>query len=637
MKKNKLVFFIVPLIILVLLTGWLGVNIYEKGSLSRYDMRWYGCIEYIENGELYGGHLECEQGPVIFYYGYFLKQIFGAPQEAPFHQSIFITMILIMILAFFLIIKTLRHYGYKDILLPWFIFIIIASMDPKIDHWMAMILFFSGFYTLYIWKNKYKEYVAAILFSLGIATKVTLLSPLAFLFLHYIFKEKIVEYRNNSFVLSKRKLLKFIKIPVIITVITLAIIIYYPNVIYHAFLVHINPPTEITLLELLKRALFTFQVKNYLIYGIILITSIFFLKTKRIYYLIVGLPLFILTFNLLRNGLMISFYLQANLYLYLILIFFPIAFTAMKYDLKKYFPKRQYVFYAIIIILFIWPSYVPNPVAEAIDNTLITSIKEIEETKEFLKNSIQSVLSAVPEQKGKILFEYGEGIDKHLEARSASFKENEITNPDDSYFGQREFYDPWIAIPMIKMLGEQHEEWLRTHPPKNLRESGMAKLTDEFRNLSYSLIVEGPPQWSITLALVRENQDILRENYCAVIVPDYTYVEPAGRHHRTLYFLNNSHCLIMLNNTVQYYSTVFDSICQIDQYVANNIVLGVLQMNGLNFNTACNSGADWLSQRGTDPAPDAKEKMKINFKKELIYLISIIVLLVVGLSVRRKD
>ena len=634
MKQKRGIFFFISVIVLLLLSIWLLKSTEDR--FFNYDLRWYPCIEYIENGELYGGHLECAQGPVIFYLGYFYKSLFGPPQENLFHIAIFFTMVGIALLSFLLIIKTLRYYGYKDIILPWFLFIIIAAMNPKIDHWMAMIFFFSGFYTLYIWEWKHKEYISAILFSLGIATKATLLSPMAFLFAHYLFKEKIIAYKESKFVLSKEKLKKFIKIPIIITVFVVSVIAYYPNVLIHAFITHFNQLTKISLLETFKRALFTFQVRNYFIYGIVALTTYLFIKTKRVYYLLISIPILMITFSLLKNGLKISDYLRGNLYLYILLVFFPIAFTAMKYDFRKYLPNYRYAYFPIIILLFVWPSYIPSHLSNTLDYYIIPDIKENEETKLFLKSAIQGVLSVVPEQTGKVLFEYGDTLGQHLEERKASFKEMAIVNPDDDYFGKREFYDHWNAIPMRRMLGEQHEEWLRTHPPKNLSESGMTQLENEFRNLSFSLIIEGPPQWVVTSNMLRDNADTLQKNYCAVIVPDYTYVEPAGRHHRTFYFLNQSHCLIMMENTITYYSSVFESICNIDQYIANNIVLAALSMNGVSFETACSSGADWLSRRGGDPAPDANEKMQINKKREIIFLISIIILLFMGLSIRRK-
>jgi len=634
MKKGSK-YFIISLIFLLSLTAWVGYDLYTNRTLHRYDLRWYVCIEYLENGELYGGHPGCAQGPVIFYFGYLYKILFGAPQEDPFHSAIFFTMIGIALVSFFLIIKTLRHYGYRDIFLPWFIFIILVSMDPKIDHWLPMIFFFSGFYILYILDWKHKEYISAVLFSLSIATKTTTLVPLAFLLTHYTFSSGIVKYEKKSFVISKEKLLKFIKVPVIILTFILLITAYYPNIIVYAFLIHMKQYPSISLLEVFKRAFFTFEVRNYFIYAIIGLMGYFFLKTKKIYYLITSVPLYLLTLSLLKNGILIGRYLRANIYYCLILVFFPIAFTAMKYDFKKYLPNKKYVYYSILIILFIWPSYITGVASRTIEETVISEYEENIEIRDFLQKQIMGVLSVVPEQNGKILFEYDGDIKDHLEKMDATFKDLEITNPDYTYYGERQFYDHWTAIPLKRLLGKQYDDWLKNHPPKNMAESGMADLENEFRSLSFSLIIEGPPRWVVSMNLLQENVDTLQSNYCAIIIPDYNYVEPAGRHHRTLYFLNRTHCLIMLNNSINYYANVFESICEIDQYVANNIVLGVLSMNGLSFNQACSSGADWISTRGKDPDPESNLKMKIRYKREIIHLAAIILLLLIGFSIRR--
>lgn len=46
---------------------------YQDNGFIGFEYRWLNCIDYLEQGTLYGGQPQCGQGPVVYLVGLLLK------------------------------------------------------------------------------------------------------------------------------------------------------------------------------------------------------------------------------------------------------------------------------------------------------------------------------------------------------------------------------------------------------------------------------------------------------------------------------------------------------------------------------------------------------------------------------------
>lgn len=167
-KRNFLMVAIFFFIFSLLTVRYLGSE-----SIGGYEADERICLEFLEQGTLYGGQPFCVQGPVLYGVGYLLKFFFGATHLQTsakiLHGIVMAASFLLFLFVFF------KETSHRPFLIPLVLFLAFIWY-PSLGYLeMAFALFFllSGYFLLFHCSWRQKELYAGICFSLSLLTKLS--------------------------------------------------------------------------------------------------------------------------------------------------------------------------------------------------------------------------------------------------------------------------------------------------------------------------------------------------------------------------------------------------------------------------------------------------------------------------------
>ncbi len=167
-KRNLLMVAIFFFIFSLLTVRYLGSE-----SIGGYEADERICLEFLEQGTLYGGQPFCVQGPVLYGVGYLLKFFFGATHLQTsakiLHGIVMAASFLLFLFVFF------KETSHRPFLIPLVLFLAFIWY-PSLGYLeMALSVFFSlgGYFLLFHSSWRQKELYAGICFSLSLLTKLS--------------------------------------------------------------------------------------------------------------------------------------------------------------------------------------------------------------------------------------------------------------------------------------------------------------------------------------------------------------------------------------------------------------------------------------------------------------------------------
>jgi len=557
------------LVILIILLFGSIVYLYDKPIL---DERHYRCISLVEEGTIYGGQPFCEQGPVLYYYLFGLKHVFG--DFLP-HAIIFSTIALNLLIYGLLVGLLKREINLKSIT-----YIIIAILQilmitiptyGKIEMLICTFMFLFGFGLFFYHKM---SFTSSLFFAVAILSKFTVLPLIVGLYIYTIFiqnmkfnlKKEDDKYKIENFVLHGKTAFKdfyrvLISVCSILVLLSIAKIII-PNVYTYSILAHLEGTAKLGFWQSVLIMFNFIQIPN-VSYAMFFLLVIFlvgmFLVTRNVYYFL-GMFLYVLTFMFIRgshNAGGINIVIPKALYYFspvyaLILIGFVIAINSSVFK-KKYLS----VLLAFFIVFIIWfPGYFISPINELF-------YQDIEKTYRSEQQKVQDImrnfLNEIPEQELILL----DGPDSYVERYNYKGRKYDYISEDIQHDGIQ--IDPTYGPTLIKLLDSQYREWKDQVLFENLK---LKNIRDRYLNGEYSLIIISPPMLLPVKRITEINTNIIN-SYCRVDIPESSYFTKLGQHHMELYFKNHSHCDIVKEKLSTYYSNNIEEIRDVSPFFVN--------------------------------------------------------------------
>ena len=591
----------------------------DLSDIKSYDFRWYECVRYLEAGELYMGHIGCEQGPFIYWWGHWHKTLYGDPAQQRFHRGMLASNIVVNILLLGMILYAMRRKtGYRDYFLPiaLYLTLIFSFGIGTIAHLLAAFLFFAGYFAWTFGRLRGKNamdggaagallgLLGGILMALSFLAKSTALVLFALVWLHDAFASGALRVREGTLGVSRRRIVPLAWLAIGFFSVILLTWVRYPHMFVYSLFLHFSLTTARSFGSTVVVALFSLQVRNYFVHALVLGCLYLWWKTRKLPYLISSLALGATVFSLLKNGIWVAGYLKAYIYTVAVYCFTVWALIAAVSDGPRYIKHFKRLYPAFLIALLIWPGYVDTPWQSWIDNTVFHDNARQQRIVALQRLIDDAGMQAAPSQ-DKVLFEYlsAKELDARYKGQRVPWRTDAdgraavgaVDVPSHDLIGEGAFYDPTAAEPLRRMLGPLVDEWERNHPV-DLSAVGVDWVADGIAKKSYGLIIVGPPVWTVMTEILQKRPEVFG-GYCQVLVPDVTYFGRAGQHFRQYVFANESDCPLMAQGLAQYYQQHYAEVCDADQWVANNIVGGVLAQDGIQV-PQCSSGADLL----TDPS-----------------------------------
>ncbi len=303
------------------------------------------CMDYIKAGILYANQPYCEQGPVLYYFFYFLFALFGDA----FFSVLFFTAILLNLCILFLlrlIIEKETGKKYFFSLLFFYSLFIFFQFFSELSVTLSSLLFLSGLYFLLYSSYKYNTIVASFFFWFSLFTKFVVVVPLFLLLLYYFFSLR-THLKNNRSLLFSKALSLFCPF----FLLTLVLLLRYHNALVYSALIHSVHPKGSYFYALSV----LFDVSHYTSYSyvilFIILCSFFFLLEKFHYALFLssfGLFLSLLKFlHVTARDAFVFFH-----YFHLYYLFFILAIYVIFSMLSDQRSRKLFFF---VLFLFLLP------------------------------------------------------------------------------------------------------------------------------------------------------------------------------------------------------------------------------------------------------------------------------------------
>lgn len=506
------------------------------GSFESYDLfqdRWFNCLNYMEQGSLYGGQPNCIQGPVAFSIMFLLKSIGG------YYLSLAITIFsfFLFLVIFLLGNKIIKKESGKEHLVIYtilfcFLFLYFALED--FASFLGTAFFFFSVYVLFYTEFKHKELYTGILFALSIFSKF---NHLVFIFVilayYYVFKLKILKEFNYK----KLKYLLYFLLPTIILFILFNLI--WSNFFVYVFLTGllvnsftptvlpqkaILPEMALSLYQIFKDVFSLEPFRIFILFAIIF-SAISFFKNKRAITSIPSLGFFLIYMAtiILRT----RFYLPA-------LLFFAILFTIEFDVIKKNYVK--YLLFIFILLLFLFPAL----------QILYLNIQLRQ-----IQTLTTGVLESLPVPDGKILGD--------VSLNRLDFYGFEINKDDYVYIRE-----PGLTVidPYSKALEKfgvyNPKEWYK------FVNNQLNPYLQEVLSGNFSMIIFSPRNYltDLTAIMIATSSEV-DKNYCIYKIPSFErkciWCEPM------IYLLLNKNqnlCTSYNDAIIDYYRNNFLKICK---------------------------------------------------------------------------
>lgn len=145
-------------------------------------------MNYLEQGTLYGMQPYCEQGPVIYGVGFFLKALFGLAQVELLARILFIIISFLTFLLLFTLVKKETGEEWTFSVFILYLAFLFYPMQGILEMALAVFFLLCGYYCLFHTQSKRKELYAGLFFSLSLLSKMSGVYLVLTLLLIYVFK-----------------------------------------------------------------------------------------------------------------------------------------------------------------------------------------------------------------------------------------------------------------------------------------------------------------------------------------------------------------------------------------------------------------------------------------------------------------
>ena len=561
----------------------------RQTSLPTYNPEWMSCIDFLSKGQLYTGHPHCQEGPILFIIGLIFRSFFGA--ATAFHVSLKAFILSLGLLVAYLGYKIIKlETQKKGIFLAAFLFVIWLYgylVTDTFDKSLTVAFTFIGFYFMYYSKVRFREIIAGAFFSLSIFSSIQSAILPVILLLYYPFEIGLIQLEGNGLGIKgvKIRLKKFKNVMLVIApilVIFIVLVVIFPNMLAYSLFAHSLDP-EFTLKQLLPLLApkGSVNINLFFAYFVLGFSLYLFYHKKNVIPLVGSISLAIIMFAVAKTagGFQISRYMiPAYPFIILTLVF-------LKEKLKD-LGLMKAAFPVIFAMLVVFPGFETN------DLSLYLYNKIGFELDNFQKEIGYGIHFMSP-QEGRIMAEYPELLTRY------DYK----YNPEKTEIISDTFYhtniDERVGPRLIKMGVADMSKWkmpiLISESEEKQREFKIKTVSERLKQENYSMILVGPHmQDALIYKSFMSLDDQTASRYCKIIVPNAEHYKRNSRHTAMVVMDNAENCRLSFQKMVYYYSEVFDDICGKSIFAANNIINGVLQMNGIALQKQCTKGGNFI-------------------------------------------
>ncbi|MCK4669660.1 MAG: hypothetical protein KAT43_00545 [Nanoarchaeota archaeon] len=563
MRSNKktLIFLVVALLLFLLLLPLIQhtVSFWPTDKVAYA----YPCLDFLKEGTLFTDQPYCGQGSALYVFLYLTRIITGGAFSYAVYLIIFLAMNLHML---FMISRMAEKESGKAEYLFVLIFYtaLIYLFARNISSLLAAYFILVGFYITLYSSLKYRNIIGPALVTLGPLTKTNALVVFGVIVVYIIYKAIQLKFIDGKFTV-KKGLLKNCLPPIlsILAIFFLPRLIWSGSIRYtfgmQAYAITVGY-TE-TILKLIS----TFQINSGTVFfGILMLLSLYVLfkyKLREPFSIITFISVGALFITLFRqtgfNEQGLIFAISRIDYYLVSLPFFIIAMVKLKQKILLNKNKLIFLILTIAFILFL-----------SIPIELIVSEQDVLS----LQKDLDVPFSFIPPQKDRILIETHQGFEPRFEGYYEPEAEIELVPPKEKWF----YGDPdSVILDKLEKMGVTKREKWRNLTDEKVYQETFAKLSSD----AYSLIVVGPPKWTILLPMVQTANNI--KQYCTIILPDFHFPTQQGMHETYLLFREKEGCDVMRPKLNNYFEKSFDDICKRSPFVANNIVKAVMGKQGL--------------------------------------------------------
>lgn len=561
----------------------------KQTSIPSYSPEWMSCIDFLAKGQLYTGHPHCQEGPVLFIIGLIFRSLFGA--GTAFHVSLKVAILSLGLVVAYLGYKIIKLETQKrGIFLAAFLYIIWLYsylVADSYDKSLTVVFTFIGFYFMYYSKIKFREIIAGTFFSLSVFSSIQSAVLPVILLLYYPFEVGLVQLEGNGLSVKgvKIRLKKFKNVLLVIApilAIFAVLIIIFPHMLAYSLFAHSLDP-EFTLNQLLPLLIpkGSVNINLFFAYFVMAFSLYLFYHKKNVIPLAGSISLAMIMFTVAKTsgGFLINRYMiPAYPFIILTLVFLK--------DKLRDFGLMKAAFPVIFAMLVVFPGFETNTLNLYLYNKLGFELDNFQK-------EIGYGIHFMSPQDGRIMAEYPELLTKF------GYK----YNPEKTEIISDTFYqtniDERVGPRLIKMGIADMSKWkmpnLISESEEKQREFKIKTVSERLKLENYSMILVGPHmQDALIYKAFMSLDDQTKSRYCNIIVPNAEHYKRNSRHTAMVVMDNAENCKTSLQKMVYYYSGVFDDICVKSRFAANNIINGVLQMNGVALQKQCNKGGNFI-------------------------------------------
>ena len=517
---------------------------------------WSMCLDFLDDGTLYGGQPYCNQAPLIYYIGLFFKFFFDV-------ESLWIPFFIFKLCCFGVILQFMNKFigDVKHPLMMVLFLLFFVPLSANKPEMLASTAFFMG--GAYMQLKTGKHWLAGVYYGFSIFFKYTAGFPIAFLLM-----------------LNVRSMHKLV-LPSI--VLGLLFQILHPLVyIYSIFGHSVFPATDF----FGAVTIFFSQWDIHLFALIFYFFSLIYVKWKKLFtredFLFLVVPfvsIFFVSFGLTKSHgvLMHPEYYALQSYPFLILGALKLRF------------KNKLFFAVFTGLILVFPAVTPGVALSKIRYDIL-----LEESHLF-EMLVLSGISVLPQPEDGFVFESSKEDIEHIRKYGANsfFKrygwridtENTLFISSNSEFSGAE--DAFWG-PKIRNITDIKIKYSRTG-------AGMSKsqqnLSDDLLNGKYDMVLTTAKSWTGALKPFMEYNEVEMQNFCRLYAPDFAH-RGEGRFFSVIVYNDMKKCREAAKNMKTYYESILDKIC-VKSEKAAKIVSHINNKNGMPLKFSCKSEASF--------------------------------------------
>ena len=575
-------------------------------------------MDLIKEGTLYGGQPHCASGPVLFFTGFVFNAIFGSYFQIALKIFLIGLGILLVYLMYKIIKKETEDNDILFILLLSVLWLFPEVSGNNLEKVLSMLFLFFAFYLLYYSKIKFNWFYSGLLLSLSFFSSIQVMIFIIVMLGYHPFRSKAISISlkgKKSISLRPKKFIVLLKIIGIMLLIFLVLRYIYPNILSYTLFAHSIDPLY-GFFEAAKHMLpSAFTDSNlFIIYIVLAVSAYLFIKSKNAIFIIGSIGLFVVFFTVHKGsgGFLITRYSLPAI------PFIILTLSLLKGRIRKGYYSEIF-FYVALLFLVVFPGLYQNSLSSFVyDKSALT-------LKDFQKE-VSYAINFIPPQDGMILTDDINLLSKY----GYEFEPGKVVEASNVI--SQNTIDAWSG-PRLEKLGITNlADWdpAQSTPEetKQIQEQQIDAIKKEIEAGEYSLMLYGPRgQTTIVAQAIGRLNDSVRSQYCSIVLPNLEHLPLTGVHVVTAYMKDISHCQDTVVGMVDYYSKVFDHVCEKSSFAANNVVKYTVSLYGIDIGRSCDKGGNFIDDFNHHP---------LFPQHTALILISIILILIVSIPRLRK-